>query len=453
MKHTAYLINTARGGVVDQVALREALVDGRDRRRRARRHRPRAAAGRRPAADARRTCSSCRTSARPPPARARAWPTWPSTTCSPRSPGGDAAPGVVTPVAAVDIGSNSTRLLIADGAAGARARVDRHPARRGRRRERPPRRGADAARARRAGDVPRGDRGARLRARRRGDDLGRARRRQRRRVRRARERRAGLRGAHPERRRGGAADLRGRHATAATPASTSSSTSAAARPSSCSASGLPRLDADRRRPPQRAPPPHRPADAPRSSTRSRDDVRASLMAHVPVRMRGDALRAIAVAGTPTQCAAIDLGLEHYDPARDRRPRPDRVSACASCWTEWPRVPLAQRRAIRGLDPARAPVIVAGIAILLEVVDRFGLDQVEASERDILVGPRALNHIGRLKSTSKLSAHGHLFDCPRARSRWRITPVGRAVVPPAAVHRHIGPGVAASSAPPAAWTTQ
>jgi glyoxylate reductase len=28
MKHTAYLINTARGGVVDQVALREALTDG-----------------------------------------------------------------------------------------------------------------------------------------------------------------------------------------------------------------------------------------------------------------------------------------------------------------------------------------------------------------------------------------------------------------------------------------
>ena len=87
MKPTAYLINTSRGGTVDQVALREALEARRDRRRRARRDRPGAAARRRPAADARRTWSSCRTSARPRSAPARGWPTWPSTTCSPRSPG------------------------------------------------------------------------------------------------------------------------------------------------------------------------------------------------------------------------------------------------------------------------------------------------------------------------------------------------------------------------------
>ena len=77
--------------------------------------------------------------------------------------------------------------------------------------------------------------------------------------------------------------------------------------------------------------------------------------------------AIAVAGTPTQCAAIDLGLEHYDPARIEghvltaqrlRELLDRAGRAAA------RASAAQ---IRGLDPARAPVIVAGIAILLEVV--------------------------------------------------------------------------------------
>ena len=125
---------------------------GRDRRRRARRHRPRAAARPTTRCCRRRTCSSCRTSARPPRARARAWPTWPSTTCSPRSPGARCrTPRTDLPVAAVDIGSNSTRLLIAEGERRARARVDRHRPRRGRRRQRPARRRAPAARARRAG--------------------------------------------------------------------------------------------------------------------------------------------------------------------------------------------------------------------------------------------------------------------------------------------------------------
>jgi exopolyphosphatase/guanosine-5'-triphosphate,3'-diphosphate pyrophosphatase len=114
------------------------------------------------------------------------------------------------------------------------------------------------------------------------------------------------------------------------------------------------------------------------------DVRGDLEAHVPVRSDADRLRAIAVAGTPTQSAAIDLGLERYDPAlieghvltaQRLRALLDRLAA----------LPLAQRRQVRGIDPARAPVIVAGIVILLEVVNHFGLDAVEASERDILVG--------------------------------------------------------------------
>ncbi len=109
----------------------------------------------------------------------------------------------------------------------------------------------------------------------------------------------------------------------------------------------------------------------------RDDIRFDMpAAEVDV--------AIAVAGTPTQCAAIDLGLAAYDPARIEghvlttqtlAEQLDRLAA----------LPLADRRNVRGLDPARAPVIVAGIAILLEVVRCFGLAGVEASERDILWG--------------------------------------------------------------------
>jgi exopolyphosphatase / guanosine-5'-triphosphate,3'-diphosphate pyrophosphatase len=40
---------------------------------------------------------------------------------------------------------------------------------------------------------------------------------------------------------------------------------------------------------------------------------------------------------------------------------------------------------RIVEPGRAPVIVAGAAILCEVLDSYGLDAIEASERDILHG--------------------------------------------------------------------
>jgi exopolyphosphatase/guanosine-5'-triphosphate,3'-diphosphate pyrophosphatase len=48
-------------------------------------------------------------------------------------------------------------------------------------------------------------------------------------------------------------------------------------------------------------------------------------------------------------------------------------------------PLAERREVPGLDPARAPTIVAGAAILLEALDAFRLDAVEVSRADILHG--------------------------------------------------------------------
>ena len=49
------------------------------------------------------------------------------------------------------------------------------------------------------------------------------------------------------------------------------------------------------------------------------------------------------------------------------------------------MPLAERREVPALDPERAPVIVAGAVILREVLAHFGLEEIEASERDILHG--------------------------------------------------------------------
>jgi exopolyphosphatase/guanosine-5'-triphosphate,3'-diphosphate pyrophosphatase len=113
-------------------------------------------------------------------------------------------------------------------------------------------------------------------------------------------------------------------------------------------------------------------------------VRELLAERVPDDIRTDANVAIGVAGTITSLAALDLELEEYDRERvhghvltkDRIPL--QLERLAS-------VPIAERRELRPLDPDRAPVIVAGAVIVAEVVSFFGVDGIEASERDILDG--------------------------------------------------------------------
>jgi exopolyphosphatase/guanosine-5'-triphosphate,3'-diphosphate pyrophosphatase len=121
----------------------------------------------------------------------------------------------------------------------------------------------------------------------------------------------------------------------------------------------------------------------RSDPPSADELRA-LRADVALPQHPEVTRAIAVAGTPTQCAAIDLGLEEYDAARIEG-HILTVERLNELYAQLAELPLEQRKRTRGLDPARAPVIVAGIAILLEVLASFDLRQVEASEHDILCG--------------------------------------------------------------------
>jgi len=94
--------------------------------------------------------------------------------------------------------------------------------------------------------------------------------------------------------------------------------------------------------------------------------------------------AIAVAGTATSCAAIDLVLEPYDAARveGHELGLDRLLALRD---ELAAVALPDRRAIPGLHPDRAPTIVAGVLILIEALRVFDLERVGVSEHDILWG--------------------------------------------------------------------
>ena len=97
-----------------------------------------------------------------------------------------------------------------------------------------------------------------------------------------------------------------------------------------------------------------------------------------------ATRGIGVAGTVTSLAALDLGLVEYDADRvhGHRLAQDAVRAQLERLAA---LPLAERREVPGLEPERAPVIVAGAAILLEVMRHLELEEIEASERDLLDG--------------------------------------------------------------------
>ena len=96
------------------------------------------------------------------------------------------------------------------------------------------------------------------------------------------------------------------------------------------------------------------------------------------------VRAIGTAGTPTSLAAIDQELEPYSPERVHGYRLGlrRVQRMLSRLAS---VPLAERLHTPGLHPGRAPTIVAGTVILVQVMRAFGFDEMEVSERDILHG--------------------------------------------------------------------
>jgi exopolyphosphatase / guanosine-5'-triphosphate,3'-diphosphate pyrophosphatase len=115
-----------------------------------------------------------------------------------------------------------------------------------------------------------------------------------------------------------------------------------------------------------------------------EDFRSILAGAVPPEVARSVQAAVAVAGTPTSAAAIELEIVPYDPSRTHGhvltlDTLDDQLARLSAMT------LETRRTVPGLHPDRAPTIVAGIAMLAESLRAFGLDRVEVSEHDILRG--------------------------------------------------------------------
>ena len=115
-----------------------------------------------------------------------------------------------------------------------------------------------------------------------------------------------------------------------------------------------------------------------------EDARAIVKADVPADMRERVEQGIAVAGTATTLAAIAQDLDPYDPDKVHGYRVG-LGTCERIVAQLAALTVAARRRVTGLHPDRAPSIVAGAVILLESMRAFELDEVETSEADILHG--------------------------------------------------------------------
>jgi exopolyphosphatase/guanosine-5'-triphosphate,3'-diphosphate pyrophosphatase len=115
-----------------------------------------------------------------------------------------------------------------------------------------------------------------------------------------------------------------------------------------------------------------------------EDARLIVDEGVPADIRERVEEGIAVAGTATTLAAIAQELDPYDPEKVHGYRVGR-GTCERIVSQLAALTVEARRRVTGLHPDRAPTIVAGAVILLESMRSFGLDEVEVSEADILHG--------------------------------------------------------------------
>ncbi|MCC5948248.1 MAG: Ppx/GppA family phosphatase [Nitriliruptoraceae bacterium] len=99
---------------------------------------------------------------------------------------------------------------------------------------------------------------------------------------------------------------------------------------------------------------------------------------------GDAAALIAVAGTATTLGALHLGLDTYEEAAihaTRIPAAAVVDLAAMLAAQ----PLSARQGLGPMQPGRAEVIHGGAIVLAEIVRRYGFDEVIVSESDSLDG--------------------------------------------------------------------
>jgi exopolyphosphatase/guanosine-5'-triphosphate,3'-diphosphate pyrophosphatase len=117
---------------------------------------------------------------------------------------------------------------------------------------------------------------------------------------------------------------------------------------------------------------------------ARADIGAALdvvAAKIPV---ADARTLVGLAGSVTTVAALALGLDGYDPARIHHARIGAGQVRAQT-ARLLALPQAARARLPVMHPGRVDVIAGGAMVLSAIMDRFGFGAVLVSEHDILDG--------------------------------------------------------------------
>lgn len=115
-----------------------------------------------------------------------------------------------------------------------------------------------------------------------------------------------------------------------------------------------------------------------------EDVRDTFLAGLPPAERGPVTKAIAVAGTATSAAAMEMELEPYDSDRVHG-HTLLLATVELLLARLAEMTDEERRSLAGLHPDRAPTIIAGMVLLEEALHVLELEEVEVSEHDILYG--------------------------------------------------------------------
>jgi exopolyphosphatase/guanosine-5'-triphosphate,3'-diphosphate pyrophosphatase len=114
-------------------------------------------------------------------------------------------------------------------------------------------------------------------------------------------------------------------------------------------------------------------------------------------------RAIGVAGTVTTAAKIER--EGALSVHGDRLTRDSISATLDRLAA---LPLAERERVHGLASARAPVIVAGLIVVNEILGFYGLGELTVSERDLLHG--AALAAAELPAPDENGVHPGVYTC-------------------------------------------